>query len=140
MIAQIFAPLLSNLGWIVLLFVAITLVKFFKPFLKGKIGEFAVSTHVKLYLDKENYILLNDCTLPDEQNQTTQIDHILLSPYGIFVIETKNYKGWIFGHENSEEWKQSLLGKKRFWGWSSEQHKFRNPIRQNEFEDRYNLL
>ena len=67
MIAQIFAPLLSNLGWIVLLLVAITLVKLFKPFLKGKIGEFAVSTHVKLYLDKENYILLNDCTLPDEQ-------------------------------------------------------------------------
>ena len=62
MIAQIFAPLLSNLGWIVLLLVAITLVKLFKPFLKGKIGEFAVSTHVKLYLDKENYILLNDCT------------------------------------------------------------------------------
>ena len=54
-----------------------------------------MSLHVKLYLDKEKYTLLNDCTLPDEENLTTQIDHILLSPYGIFVIETKNYKGWI---------------------------------------------
>lgn len=122
MIAQIFAPLLSNLGWIVLLLVAITLVKFLKPFLKGKIGEFAVRTHVKLYLDKENYILLNDCTLPDEQNQTTQIDHILLSPYGIFVIETKNYKGWIFGGEHQKIWTQKIYKKS---------YKFQNPLHQN---------
>ncbi|MDI1222889.1 MULTISPECIES: nuclease-related domain-containing protein [Acinetobacter] len=122
MLAQIFAPLLSNLGWIVLLLVAITLVKLFKPFLKGKIGEFAVSTHVKLYLDKENYILLNDCTLPDEQNQTTQIDHILLSPYGIFVIETKNYKGWIFGGERQKIWTQKIYKKS---------YKFQNPLHQN---------
>jgi len=122
MIVQIFAPLLSNLGWIVLLFVVIMLVKFFKPFLKGKIGEFAVSTHVKLYLDKENYILLNDCTLPDEQNQTTQIDHILLSPYGIFVIETKNYKGWIFGGERQKIWTQKIYKKS---------YKFQNPLHQN---------
>ncbi|MBE6181915.1 MAG: NERD domain-containing protein [Rikenellaceae bacterium] len=46
----------------------------------------------------------------------------------MFVIETKNYKGRIFGHEDAEEWKQSLLGKKTFWGWSSEQYKLRNPI------------
>ena len=36
--------------------------------------------------------MLNDCTLPDEQTGTTQIDHILLSPYGIFIIETKIIK------------------------------------------------
>lgn len=94
----------------------------------GKFGEKRVVRKLA-WLSKE-YITLNDILLPTHYG-TTQIDHIVVSPYGIFVIETKNYKGWIFGHENSEEWKQSLLGKKRFWGWSSEQHKLRNPIRQN---------
>ncbi|MBE6286353.1 MAG: NERD domain-containing protein [Bacteroidales bacterium] len=103
----------------------------------GKRGERRVAR--KLDWLSQEYITLNDLLLPTRYG-TTQIDHVVVSPYGIFVIETKNYKGWIFGHENSEEWRQSLLGKKRFWGWSSEQHKFRSPIRQNEFEDRYNLL
>ena len=94
----------------------------------GRRGEKRVAGKLN-WLSKE-YITLNDILLPTKYG-TTQIDHIVVSPYGVFVIETKNYKGWIFGHENSEEWKQSLLGKKRFWGWSSEQHKFRNPIRQN---------
>ena len=40
----------------------------------------------------------------------------------IFVIETKNYKGWIHGNEKSEYWTQSIYNKKT---------KFRNPIRQN---------
>ncbi len=122
MITQIFAPLWSTLGWILLLFIAVALFKAFKPFLKGKMGEFAVSAHVKLYLDKDHYILLNDCTLPDEQNQTTQIDHILLSPFGVFVIETKNYKGWIFGGERQKTWTQKIY-KKSF--------KFQNPLHQN---------
>ena len=122
MITQIFAPLWSTLGWILLLFIAVALFKAFKPFLKGKMGEFAVSAHVKLYLNKDHYILLNDCTLPDEQNQTTQIDHILLSPFGVFVIETKNYKGWIFGGERQKMWTQKIY-KKSF--------KFQNPLHQN---------
>ena len=99
----------------------------------GKAGEKRVARKLD-WLPKE-YIILNDIMLPTQYG-TTQIDHIVVSPYGIFVIETKNYKGWIFGHENSEEWKQSLLGKKTFWGWSSEQHKFRNPIRQNQAHTR----
>ena len=52
--------------------------------------------------------MLNDCTLPDEQTGTTQIDHILLSPYGIFIIETKNYQGWIFGGERQKHWTQKI--------------------------------
>ncbi|MDR6542813.1 nuclease-related domain-containing protein [Acinetobacter bereziniae] len=122
MINQIFTPLLSTFWWLVLALIVITLIKFFKPFLKGKLGEFAVSTHVKLYLDKQNYSLLNDCTLLDEQNQTTQIDHILLSPFGIFVIETKNYKGWIFGSERQKNWTQKIYKKS---------YKFQNPLHQN---------
>ncbi|WP_026471860.1 nuclease-related domain-containing protein [Alkanindiges illinoisensis] len=91
------------------------------PKFKGKLGEFAVTAQAKKYLG-EAYILLNDCTLSDGQNGTTQIDHILLSPYGIFVIETKNYQGWIFGGERQKNWTQKIY-KKSF--------KFQNPLHQN---------
>ena len=101
--------LLLQFWWLILLVAGVGLIKIFKPFLKGKVGELAVSTHVKLYLD-ERYILLNDVTLPDEFAGTTQIDHILLSPFGVFVIETKNYKGWIFGGERQKVWTQKDLG------------------------------
>lgn len=101
--------------------VFITVIKILKPVIKGKAGEFAVQLHVKLYL-KEKYIVLNDCTLPDDEKETTQIDHILLSPYGIFVIETKNYKGWIFGGEHQKTWTQKLF---------KQSFKFQNPLHQN---------
>lgn len=65
---------------------------------------------------------MNDLTLPDGQGSTTQIDHILLSPNGIFVIETKNYKGWIFGGERQKMWTQKIYKKS---------YRFQNPIHQN---------
>jgi hypothetical protein len=111
----------SQIWWLIPFFLIVGVLKTFKPFLKGKFGEFAVSTHVKLYL-KEQYILLNDCTLPDDQGGTTQIDHILLSPFGIFIVETKNYKGWIFGHERQKTWTQKIYKKS---------YKFQNPLHQN---------
>ncbi|WP_179994847.1 nuclease-related domain-containing protein [Acinetobacter sp. YH16053] len=113
--------LLLQFWWLILLVAGVGLIKIFKPFLKGKVGELAVSTHVKLYLD-ERYILLNDVTLPDESAGTTQIDHILLSPFGVFVIETKNYKGWIFGGERQKVWTQKIYKKS---------YKFQNPVYQN---------
>lgn len=115
-------PLFAQMWWLILFMVLVGLFKAFKPFLKGKFGEFAVSVHVKLYLNTEQYILLNDCTFPDEQNQTTQIDHILLSPFGIFVVETKNYKGWIFGGERQKMWTQKIY---------KQSYKFQNPLHQN---------
>lgn len=120
-ISQIFAPLISMLWWVIPVLLIVGAIKVFKPFLKGKIGEFAVAAHVKLYL-KGDYILLNDLTLPDIEGGTTQIDHILLSPYGIFVIETKNYKGWIFGSERQKQWTQKIY---------KQSFKFQNPIHQN---------
>ena len=80
MISQIVGNVFSELWWMLLILFGIGLSKAFKPYLKGKFGEFAVQAHVKLYLD-ERYILINDVTLPDEQGGTTQIDHIVLSPY-----------------------------------------------------------
>ena len=118
----ILSQLFSTFWWVILAFVAIAIIKAFKPFIKGKVGELAVAVQVKLYLKDPQYILLNDCTLPDEQAGTTQIDHILLSPYGIFIIETKNYKGWIFGSERQKLWTQKIFKKS---------YKFQNPLHQN---------
>ncbi|OTG74415.1 NERD nuclease [Acinetobacter terrae] len=118
----ILSQLFSTFWWVILAFVAIAIIKAFKPFIKGKVGELAVALQVKLYLKDPQYILLNDCTLPDEQAGTTQIDHILLSPYGIFIIETKNYKGWVFGSERQKMWTQKIFKKS---------YKFQNPLHQN---------
>lgn len=76
-----------------------------------------------LQLDKTHYMVLNDLLLPSYGNlSTTQIDHVVVSNYGIFCIETKAYSGWIFGDANQEYWTQVIFYyKKRFY----------NPLRQN---------
>lgn len=93
---------------------------FFKPQIKGWFGEKAVILILAM-LNKDEYKVINDVMLNTEHG-TSQIDHIVLSLYGIFVIETKNYKGWITGSEFSEQWTKNMYGKK---------YKFRNPLMQN---------
>ena len=90
------------------------------PKYKGAIGESRVARQLDKLKDKE-YKVFNDVLIRTGRG-SSQIDHIVISIYGIFVIETKNYSGWIHGHENSEYWTQSIYKKKT---------KFRNPIRQN---------
>jgi len=90
------------------------------PKIKGLIGEGRVRGQLRR-LPEENYKILNDLTLKGKKG-TSQIDHMVISPYGIFVIETKNYEGWIHGREDSEYWVQNFY-KSKF--------KFRNPIKQN---------
>jgi hypothetical protein len=51
---------------------------------------------------------LNDIYLPLDDGSTTQIDHVVVSPFGVFVIETKTYKGWIFGNPRDAQWTQAL--------------------------------
>ena len=88
---------------------------------KGWIGEAALAVAKKIALDGNVYRDLNNVTIPTS-NGTTQIDHIIVSRYGIFVIETKNMEGWIFGDEKQGQWTQSLYGKK---------FRFQNPLFQN---------
>lgn len=76
----------------------------------------------KLFLDAKIYIDINDVTIQTPTG-TTQIDHIIVSKFGIFVIETKNMSGWIFGSPDQAQWTQSLPGGNRF--------RFQNPLRQN---------
>ena len=65
---------------------------------EGWFGE--KKTQVKLWfsLNKELYRRFHDVIIPSS-NGTTQVDHILVSPFGLFIVETKNLKGWIYGSE-----------------------------------------
>ena len=89
---------------------------------KGIVGETVINVAMWLKLEKDVYHRLNNITLPLADGGSTQIDHVIVSRYGIFVIETKNYKGWIFGNEKQRQWTQVIMGRK---------YKFQNPLRQN---------
>jgi hypothetical protein len=67
------------------------------------------------------HVLINNVTLPTE-NGTTQIDHILVTEAGLFIIETKHYTGWILGNPRDDYWMQVIYHKKS---------RFRNPLLQN---------
>ena len=72
---------------------------------KGKYSERLV--HKKMLQLSDEYTIFNNL-LFESNGRSTQIDHIVVSPYGVFVIETKGYKGWILGGENSEYWTQVI--------------------------------
>lgn len=93
------------------------------PIVKGWIGEWFVNLQARLFLSKRDYIMVPNVTIPDGLGGTTQIDHVVVSRYGVFVVETKNMKGWIFGGEHDSEWTQKIHG-----GHSK---RFQNPLRQN---------
>ena len=104
---------------IIILFIISFFIK--KTYLdKGKLGERSVAKKLKK-LDKHKYKVINDVILKTSRG-TSQIDHLVVSNYGIFVIETKNYQGWIVGSENTDNWQQIIYNKKNY---------FRNPIKQN---------
>ena len=94
-----------------------------KSSFKGFLGETVINVAMWLKLEKDVYHRLNGITLPRANGGSTQIDHIIVSVYGIFVIETKNYKGWIYGSEKQKQWTQAFPNGSKF--------KFQNPLRQN---------
>ncbi len=93
---------------------------FLLPKIKGRIGEAVVNSRIR-QLDPQVYHLISDVMLPTPEG-TTQIDHVIVSRYGIFVLETKAYKGWIYGDEREPQWTQGIYRHKS---------RFQNPLRQN---------
>lgn len=87
---------------------------------KGWFGEKKSALKMWISLDSNVYQRFHDVILPS-RNGTSQIDHIVVSQHGLFIVETKNLKGWIFGSEGNQKWTQSLYGKK---------YQFQNPLRQ----------
>ena len=115
----ILQPLFDMLKWLLPLMVTIQLLRTRR--FKGWFGEQLVRLSTHLLLDRHVYRRLHDVTLQTPDG-TTQIDHVFVSPFGVFVLETKNMKGWIFGGEKQTQWTQQLF-RKRF--------QFQNPLLQN---------
>ncbi len=115
----VIAVLLGQLWYLLPLLLIATLIK--TPWFKGMIGEAFINLCIRLFLDQREYHLLKNVTLPTPQG-TTQIDHVIVSRFGLFVIETKNIKGWIFGNPAHKSWPQQLYRRR---------HTFQNPLRQN---------
>ncbi|MCH5278887.1 MAG: NERD domain-containing protein [Christensenellaceae bacterium] len=67
--------------------------------------------------------ILRNIYVPKDNGETSEIDVVFITQKGIFVIESKNYSGWIFGNEKSSYWTAMLPNK--------EKNQFYNPIKQN---------
>lgn len=123
----------------ILIFVAIIGIAVFgwwynSPKQKGKRGEQRTNDFLSHLPDE--YHVLNDVVLKTEKG-TTQIDHVVVSKYGIFSIETKNYRGEIYGDDNRKEWTQLIVTKvtyaKKWWKtytYVTKNH-FYNPVKQS---------
>lgn len=104
------------------------------PAQKGKRGEESIS-HL-LTLLPEEYSTLNDIVLRTEKG-TTQIDHVVVSKYGVFAIETKNYRGDIYGDDERNEWTQIIVTevtyRKKWWKTYTyvTKNQFYNPVKQS---------
>ena len=114
--------------WIILIVIAIVAIALllkknidFSNF-SGKQGERAVSRRLGETLEGEKYVF-NDYRFKVGE-QTVQIDHIVVNQNGIFVIETKNYSGTIYGDDEQREWTQIL-------GYGNVVNKFYSPVKQN---------
>ena len=87
----------------------------------GVLGEKRVDRLLREKLQDGSYWVLKNLELP-ARGESLQIDHIVVAPTGIFVIETRNYSGWISGSEEEYSWTLESFHKK---------FRFLNPYRQN---------
>jgi hypothetical protein len=98
------------------------LLYFKSPKGKGKTGEFAVKHIIGQNIENVQYVF-NDYMILNN-GKSSQIDHILVCAKGVFVIETKNYSGLIYGNESQREWTQVLQ-------YGKVKNKLYNPVKQN---------
>ncbi|QFQ77001.1 nuclease-related domain-containing protein [Vibrio harveyi] len=117
-IFEVFLNVLAQVWYLVPLLLIVSVFK--SRWLKGVFGEFLVNRLLSK-LPESDYTLIKDVTLPTNDG-TTQVDHIVVSRYGIFVVETKNMKGWIFGSARQKQWTQKIY---------RHSSKFQNPLHQN---------
>lgn len=93
------------------------------PYAKGKEGEKFIANLLASNQQKNEYIL-NTIKFKYNNINSCQIDHIVINSYGIWVIETKNMKGFIYGNAQDDKWTQVL-------GYGKNKNFFNNPIKQN---------
>lgn len=87
---------------------------------KGWTGELKTRFVNSLFLSAE-YRAFNNIIIRTGRG-STQIDHVIVSPYGVFAVETKDKTGWICGDEGQKQWTEVIFNKK---------YRFQNPLHQN---------
>lgn len=90
---------------------------------KGEIGENLVANILGETITGQQYVI-NDLLFTTNDGNSCQIDHIFINKFGIWVIETKNYAGQIYGNESQRQWTQVLA-------YGNTKNSFYNPIKQN---------
>jgi hypothetical protein len=88
---------------------------------KALLGEQHTNLVQRLLLNPSDYHVFNNIRL-DAPWGISQLDHVIISRFGIFVIESKWRNGWVFGDADDMKWTIVLYRKK---------YSFQNPIRQN---------
>lgn len=90
----------------------------------GKYGEKLTERELKFvqFFGRKGKILKN-IYLPKDNGETSEVDVIFITKKGIFVFESKNYSGWIFGDENNRNWTAMLPNRQK--------NSFYNPVMQN---------
>jgi hypothetical protein len=105
----------------------ITKAPYFKVFdSRGTRGEYLTFLKLKPFEEIGAKLLFN-LYIPKGNGQTTEIDILMICAKGIFVVESKNYIGWIFGDDKQRQWCQVLRAK----GRKSRKEFFYNPVMQN---------
>lgn len=90
---------------------------------KGRVGEQIIKVQVLSKLQAPMYAYFDNLIIPNHRNGSTQIDNLIVSPFGIFVIEAKYYQGWIYGSEDRPTWTQTFPSGKKY--------PLANPLHQN---------
>ena len=98
---------------------------------KGNFGEYLTYKYLSGY-ESDGARFLYNCYLPKENGETTEIDVLMIHKSGVYVFESKNYSGWIFGSEHQKNWTQTLPS-----GRKSHKEHFLNPIMQNKLHINY---
>ena len=114
-------------GGVIIAFGVPVFILAFRKYIKEQKAKMRQGSNGERYIAKllqklpEGYRVLNDLLLKYE-GYTVQIDHVIVSEYGVFVIESKNFRGTIYGAAEIKRWVQINKGKK---------HRFYSPIIQN---------
>ena len=109
---------------IVLLSVPLILKSIFDAKWIGSHGENLIEKKLKkLIRSGVSGSILRNVYVPKAGGGTSEIDVLFVTQKGIFVIESKNYSGWIFGDEDSYQWTATLA--------NGTKNRFYNPIKQN---------
>ncbi len=109
-------------GWILFfIFISLALlISYYYKIIVGLFGEHWVKEELNKLND--NYKIVNNVMIKTLDGNTHQIDHIIVSKYGIFVIETKQYNGYICGNDYDKKW-TIIAGRNKYY--------VNNPVHQN---------